>query len=57
MNHPTRNRFALAAMTMALAAAAHATTPAELIAGYSAQAGQAGRGRARPAAVHDPPRP
>jgi mono/diheme cytochrome c family protein len=41
MNHSTPSRFALAAMTMALAAAAHATTPAELIAGYSAQAGQA----------------
>ena len=41
MNHSTPSRFALATMTMALAAAAHATTPAELIAGYSAQAGQA----------------
>jgi hypothetical protein len=41
MNHSIPSRFALAAVTMALAAAAHATTPAELLAGYSAQAGQA----------------
>ncbi len=37
----SRSRFAAAAMTAVLAVAAQATTPAELLAGYSAQAGAA----------------
>jgi len=41
MNHLTLSRFALATISVASAAAAHATTPAELLAGYGAQAGQA----------------
>ena len=41
MNHLTLSRFALATISVAFAAAAHATTPAESLAGYSAQAGQA----------------
>jgi hypothetical protein len=41
MNHSNPNRFAVAAVSMALCFAAHATTPAELLAGYGAQAGQA----------------
>ncbi len=40
MNLSTFTRSALAAVAAALVAAAHATTPAELIAGYSAQAGR-----------------
>jgi cytochrome c553 len=41
MNHPSPTRFTLATTLLAFAAATHAGTPAELLAGYSAQAGQA----------------
>jgi uncharacterized membrane protein len=39
MNHSIRNRFVIAAATAMFVLAAQASTPAELQAGYSAQAG------------------
>ena len=59
MNHLTVTRCLAAALVAGagLSPAAHAATPAELLAGYSAQAGFAAVACPRPAVLHHPPRP